>query len=76
VTGATRGIGRAVALELAAAGARVAVHGRSASAAAELAAVLGPSGHAGTFLADLAAEGGFYLVPPVAGTPIKIGDHS
>ena len=57
VTGATRGIGRAVALELAAAGARVAVHGRSASAAAELAAVLGPSGHAGTFLADLAAEG-------------------
>ena len=58
VTGATRGIGRAVALELAAAGARVAVHGRSASAAAELAAVLGTSGHAGTFLADLAAEGG------------------
>jgi 3-oxoacyl-[acyl-carrier protein] reductase len=57
VTGATRGIGRAVALELAAAGARVAVHGRSASAAAELAAVLGPSGHAGTFLADLVAEG-------------------
>ncbi len=58
VTGATRGIGRAVALELAAAGARVAVHGRSASAAVELAAVLGPSGHAGTFLADLAAERG------------------
>ena len=57
VTGATRGIGRAVALELAAAGARVAVHGRSASAAAELAAVFGPSGHAGTFLADLVAEG-------------------
>lgn len=27
-------------------------------------------------LLDLAAEGGFYLVPPVAGTPIKIGDHS
>ena len=27
-------------------------------------------------LLDLAAAGGFYLVPPVAGTPIKIGDHS
>ena len=34
VTGSTHGIGRAVALELAAAGARVAVHGRSAKAAA------------------------------------------
>ena len=57
VTGATRGIGLAVALELAAAGARVAVHGRSANAAAELATVLGPDRHAGTFLADLAADG-------------------
>jgi sarcosine oxidase subunit beta len=27
-------------------------------------------------LLDLAVEGGFYMVPPVAGTPIKIGDHS
>ncbi|MBY0336155.1 MAG: FAD-dependent oxidoreductase [Acetobacteraceae bacterium] len=27
-------------------------------------------------LLDLAAEGGFYMVPPVAGTPLKIGDHS
>jgi len=27
-------------------------------------------------LLDLAAGGGFYLVPPVAGTPLKIGDHS
>ncbi|MFM7207026.1 MAG: SDR family NAD(P)-dependent oxidoreductase [Planctomycetaceae bacterium] len=53
VTGATRGIGRAVALELAAAGARVAIHGRSADAAAEVAVALGPA-HAGTFLADLA----------------------
>jgi sarcosine oxidase subunit beta len=25
---------------------------------------------------DLSASGGFYLVPPVAGTPLKIGDHS
>jgi 3-oxoacyl-[acyl-carrier protein] reductase len=57
VTGATRGIGRAVALELAAAGARVAVHGRSAAAASDLAAALGPSRHAGTFLADLAVDG-------------------
>lgn len=31
---------------------------------------------AAPMLLDLAAEGGFYLVPPVAGTPIKIGDHS
>ena len=57
VTGATRGIGRAVALELAAAGARVAVHGRSAAGAAEVAAALGPR-HAGTFLGDLAADSG------------------
>ncbi|MFM7412049.1 MAG: SDR family NAD(P)-dependent oxidoreductase [Planctomycetota bacterium] len=56
VTGATRGIGRAVALELAAAGARVAIHGRCAAAAAEVAAALG-SAHAGTFLADLAEPG-------------------
>jgi 3-oxoacyl-[acyl-carrier protein] reductase len=52
VTGSTSGIGRAVALELAAAGARVAVHGRSAAHAAEVAALLGDR-HAGTFLADL-----------------------
>jgi 3-oxoacyl-[acyl-carrier protein] reductase len=55
VTGSTRGIGRAVALELASAGARVAVHGRSAASAAEVAALLAADGlHAGTFLADLA----------------------
>lgn len=53
VTGSTSGIGRAVALELAAAGARVAVHGRSAAHAADTAALLGDR-HAGTFLADLA----------------------
>jgi len=55
VTGSTSGIGRAVALELAAAGARVAVHGRSAAHAAKTAALLGDR-HAGTFLADLADE--------------------
>ncbi len=53
VTGSTSGIGRAVALELAAAGASVAVHGRSAAHAADVAALLGAR-HAGTFLADLA----------------------
>jgi 3-oxoacyl-[acyl-carrier protein] reductase len=59
VTGSTRGIGRAVALELARAGATVAVHGRSAAGAAEVAGLLAANGgHAGTFLADLAADGG------------------
>ena len=53
VTGGTRGIGRAVALELAAAGAQVAIHGRSAAGAAEVAAALGAA-HAGSFLTDLA----------------------
>jgi 3-oxoacyl-[acyl-carrier protein] reductase len=57
VTGATRGIGRAVAAELAAAGARVAIHGRNGAGAAEVAAALGPS-HAGTFLADLGSAAG------------------
>ena len=55
VTGSTHGIGRAVALELANAGARVAIHGRSAKAADELAKLLARQDrHAGTFLADLA----------------------
>lgn len=27
-------------------------------------------------LLDLSPSGGFYMVPPVAGTPLKIGDHS
>jgi len=53
VTGSTSGIGREVALELGRAGARVAIHGRSADHAAEVAAMLGDR-HAGTFLADLA----------------------
>jgi len=59
VTGATRGIGRAVALELAAAGAQVAIHGRNAAGAAEVAGLLASEGrHAGTFLADLATADG------------------
>lgn len=58
VTGATSGIGRAVALRLAASGARVAIHGRSADAAAEVADLLGPAGAAGVFLTDLADHGG------------------
>ena len=54
VTGGSRGIGRAVALDLAAGGARVAVHGRSAESAAEVAAILAVKGlYAGTLLADL-----------------------
>jgi len=53
VTGSTSGIGRAVALELGRAGASVALHGRSADHAAEVAMHLGDR-HAGTFLADLA----------------------
>ena len=44
VTGATHGIGRAVALALAAAGARVAIHGRSAAAADEVAGALADHG--------------------------------
>ena len=54
VTGASRGIGRAVAVAFAAAGARVAVHYRSgAGAAAETRALLAGSGHV-TIAADLA----------------------
>jgi len=57
VTGATRGIGRVVAVELAAAGARVAIHGRDPVAAAEVAGMLADGDrHAGTFLHDLANE--------------------
>jgi 3-oxoacyl-[acyl-carrier protein] reductase len=58
VTGATRGIGRAIAIELASAGARVALHGRSAAGGADVAAAIGADHHAGTFLADLAEAGG------------------
>jgi len=36
----------------------VAVHGRSAAGAADVALALGPARHAGTFLADLASDGG------------------
>lgn len=54
VTGATSGIGLATARTLAAAGARVAVHGRHAERAGRVAAGLAATGrHAGTFLADL-----------------------
>lgn len=59
VTGSSRGIGRAVAVELARAGWKVAVHGRSAARAADVAAHLAATGsHAGTFLADLADRDG------------------
>ena len=59
VTGGTRGIGRAVALALADAGARVAIHGRSAAGAEAVAAELEARGkYAGTFLADLGDAAG------------------
>ena len=57
VTGATHGIGRAVALALAAAGARTAIHGRSAVAADEVAGELASRrGYAGRFLCDLSSH--------------------
>lgn len=59
VTGASGGIGRAVALALARDGVRVAVHGRDRARADATAAALGELGaHAGTFLADLAGAHG------------------
>jgi 3-oxoacyl-[acyl-carrier protein] reductase len=59
VTGASRGIGRAVAVALAGAGARVAIHGRSSAGAAQTVALLpDAAAHAGTFLADLATADG------------------
>jgi len=59
VTGSTRGIGRAVAIALADAGARVAIHGRSPTGADAVATELAARGrHAGTFLHDLADPAG------------------
>jgi len=59
VSGSSRGIGREVALALASGGASVAVHGRSADTAGEVAAALAEQGRlAGTFLGDLAEPGG------------------
>jgi 3-oxoacyl-[acyl-carrier protein] reductase len=58
VSGSTCGIGRAVAGSLAAAGARVAIHGRSANGAAAVAAEIAPhGGPVDTFLVDLAVPG-------------------
>lgn len=53
VTGATRGIGRAIAQELASSGARVAVVGRNAEGAQKAAAELAGAGHKG-FACDVA----------------------
>jgi len=68
VTGGTRGIGRAIARAMAAAGAHVIVTGRSDAkakiAADELAALGGKVGHIGADLADDAAVG--QLIPRVA----------
>lgn len=58
VTGSTNGIGRAVALAMARAGAQVLVHGRSAQAAAETAAAIAAVGQPGpVILADLVDPG-------------------
>jgi 3-oxoacyl-[acyl-carrier protein] reductase len=59
VSGSSRGIGREVALALAAAGCRVAIHGRSASNAGQVAQLLAADDrHAGTFLGDLSEPDG------------------
>ncbi len=58
VTGSTDGVGRAVAERLAAAGARVLVHGRDeARGKATVAAIMAASGNAELLIADLAALG-------------------
>src|ERR1700749_3015249 len=65
VTGASRGIGRATALALAAAGAHVLVHyGRSAKEAESVVAVIqAKGGRADAAAADLAAPDGPALLP-------------
>jgi glucose 1-dehydrogenase len=58
VTGSSRGIGRAIALALAAAGARIALHGSRPSEALDSAAaeIRVPGGEVQTFVADLADQ--------------------
>src|SRR5690349_3720367 len=59
VTGSTSGIGRAMALELAAAGANVVVHGRNAQAAAEVCAEIeSQQCQAAAVVADLTTAAG------------------
>ena len=59
VSGSSRGIGREVALTLAGAGCRVAIHGRSLDNAGQVAELLASQDrHAGTFLGDLSLPGG------------------
>ena len=72
VSGAGRGIGRAIALELAAAGARVALLARSAEELDEVAgAVRDRGGIAGVFRADVADPG--QVDGAVAGITTELG---
>ena len=83
VTGSTHGIGREVALQLAAAGASVAVHGRSAEAAATLAAVLAADSFCIGLASDFGNEtdsdgrfGGLALVEVLISYALKITPKS
>lgn len=68
VTGATAGIGRGVALRLAALGAEVVVHGRDANRGAEVVAEVGASGGRARFVAaDLSAPGDVLRLAEAAG---------
>jgi 3-oxoacyl-[acyl-carrier protein] reductase len=73
VTGSTRGIGRAIARTLHAAGAAVAIHGRDATRAGEVAAALGPrTMGVGAELADAAQVAAAVAAVEAALGPVDI----